>query len=62
MRQAELHRCRALQASVAAIAILVLTGQAQAQVANETGQNVNLLNLLSRFLSLNATPTGQATL
>jgi hypothetical protein len=61
MNSAELSRAYALRAGVAAVAVL-FSAHAQAQVANETGQNVNLLNLLSPFLSLNATPIGQATL
>src|SRR5215475_2399510 len=62
MNLTELSRVYALRAGAAAVAVLVFSAQAQAQVANETGQNVNLLNLLSPFLSLNATSTGQATL
>ncbi|UMY19406.1 autotransporter domain-containing protein [Methylobacterium organophilum] len=49
--------------SVAAIlAATIGAGAAQAQTANTTPANVNVLNLLSPFLGLNATATGQATL
>ena len=37
-------------------------GSALAQVANTSPANVNVLNLLSPFLNLNATATGQSTL
>ena len=50
--------------SVAAITIMTVgsTGVAQAQAVNTTPSNVNVLNLLAPFLSLNATAVGQATL
>ena len=49
-------------AAVLAIAAASLANPAEAQTANTTPANVNALNLLSPFLGLNATPTGQATL
>ncbi|GJE57438.1 MULTISPECIES: autotransporter family protein [Methylobacterium] len=51
--------------SVSIAAILAGTmgaGAARAQTANTTASNVNVLNLLSPFLSLNADATGRATL
>lgn len=47
---------------VSAFTSPALTSPALAQTANTTVANVNLLNLLSPFLSLNATPIGQQTL
>ena len=47
--------------SIGATGILI-SGPATAQQANTTPANVNVLNLLSPFLGLNATPVGQSTL
>ncbi len=55
-----------LLSTASAIAIgatgILIGGPATAQQANTTPANVNVLNLLSPYLSLNATPVGQATL
>ena len=55
-----------LLSTASAIAIgatgILISGPATAQQANTTPANVNVLNLLSPFLTLNATPVGQATL
>lgn len=49
--------------STAAILLSVASlAPAQAQTANVTPANVNVLNLLGPFLGLNASPVGQATL
>ena len=51
--------------SVSAAAVIVGTvglGAAQAQTANITGSNANVLNLLAPFLSLNGSTVGQQTL
>ena len=45
-----------------AIVAAALSLPAEAQTPNTTVANVNLLNLLSPFLNLNATPVGQSTL
>lgn len=52
-------------ASVSTLAILVASvssGTALAQTANISGSSATILNLLSPFLSLNATAVGQQTL
>ena len=52
-----------LAATTSIVAVALLAGHpAFAQTANTTVSNVNALNLIAPFLSLNATPTGQATL
>jgi subtilase-type serine protease len=62
------YKSRLLQSiSVLAVASIASIGAAQAASAivanpNTTLSNINVLNLLSPFLGLNATPTGQATL
>jgi hypothetical protein len=48
-------------ASLFAVA-MALNSPAKAATANTTAADVNVLNLLSPFLSLNATTTGQQTL
>ena len=48
--------------SVLAVAGVASIGGAHAQAANVTPANVNVLNLLSPFLGLNATGVGRATL
>ncbi len=48
--------------STALIVFVTSSVAAQAQTANTTVANVNVLNLLSPFLGLNATAIGQATL
>ncbi len=48
--------------SVLAVASVASVSGAHAQAANVTPSNVNVLNLLSPFLGLNATPTGRTTL
>lgn len=45
-----------------AVAAMAVNDGASAQTVNTTPSNVNVLNLLSPFLTLNATATGQATL
>jgi subtilase-type serine protease len=58
-----IFKSRLLQSiSVLAVASAASISGAHAQVANTTPSSVNVLNLLSPFLGLNATPTGQATL
>ena len=56
------RRVAATSVTLASLATLGFGGEAAAQTANTTVSNVNVLNLLSPFLSLNATPAGQATL
>ncbi len=57
------YKSRLLQSiSVLAIASAASIGAAHAQAANTTPSNVNVLNLLSPFLGLNATPIGRTTL
>ena len=51
-----------LSAAVGATIAAMMPTQALAQAANVSAANVEVFNLLSPFLSLNATPTGQATL
>ena len=55
-----------LLSTASAIAIgatgILIVCPAAAQQANTTPANVNVLNLLSPYLGLNATPVGQATL
>jgi hypothetical protein len=53
-------RLAQLVAVIAAAAAVV--SAAQAQTANTTGANVNVLQLLSPFLALNSTAVGQQTL
>jgi subtilase-type serine protease len=48
--------------SVLAVASVASVSGAHAQAANTTPSNVNVLNLLSPFLGLNATPVGRTTL
>jgi subtilase-type serine protease len=56
-------KSRLLQSiSALAIASGASIGTAHAQAANVTPSNVNILNLLSPFLGLNATPTDRTTL
>ncbi|MEW6643477.1 MAG: autotransporter domain-containing protein [Pseudomonadota bacterium] len=55
------HLKAPLLASTALVFVASIVS-AQAQTANTTGANINVLNLLSRFLGLNATAIGQATL
>jgi subtilase-type serine protease len=58
-----LSKSRLLQSiSVLAVASVASIGGAHAQAANVTPSNVNVLNLLSPFLGLNATPVGRTTL
>ncbi len=58
-----LSKGRLLQSiSVLAVAGVASIGGAHADPANVTPSNVNVLNLLSPFLGLNATSTGQTTL
>src|ERR1700761_5002383 len=58
-----LRKARWLQSiSVLAVASVTSISGAHAQAANTTPSNVNVLNLLSPFLGLNATPTGRTTL
>jgi subtilase-type serine protease len=58
-----LSKSRLLQSiSVLTVASLASIGGAHADPANVTPSNVNVLNLLSPFLGLNATPTGRTTL
>ena len=60
---AVIFKSRLLQSiSALAIASVASIGTAHAQAANVTPSNVNVLNLLSPFLGLNATPTGRTTL
>ncbi|MGO4717401.1 autotransporter domain-containing protein [Bradyrhizobium sp. 2TAF24] len=54
-------RARLLQSTALVVFVTSAVG-AQAQTANTTGANINVLNLLSPFLGLNATAAGQATL
>jgi subtilase-type serine protease len=57
------YKSRLLQSiSVLAVASVASIGGAQAQAANVTPSNVNVLDLLSPFLGLNATPVGRTTL
>jgi hypothetical protein len=62
MRFAKLNRRRALRVATLAGAVAGLAGTAAAQTPNTTVPNVNVLNLLSPFLSLDSTATGQQTL
>lgn len=62
MSVAELRKVSVLRGGIAAVALLIFAGQAQAQTANVTPENVAVFNLLSPFLNLNATPVGQQTL
>lgn len=58
-------RNKIFTSTVSTIAIMVATSfsqSAQAQTVNTTPANVNVLNLLSPYLSLNSTAVGQATL
>ncbi|MCJ2122870.1 phosphatase PAP2 family protein, partial [Methylobacterium sp. J-077] len=48
--------------SIAALTVAGFSSGVQAQTANTTPSDVNVLNLLSPYLALNATATGQATL
>ncbi|MBE7213061.1 MAG: phosphatase PAP2 family protein, partial [Gluconacetobacter diazotrophicus] len=48
--------------SIVALTAALASGSAFGQVANTTPANVNILNLLSPFLSLNASAIGNATL
>ena len=58
-----LSKSRLLQSiSVLAVASVASIGGAHAQAANVTPSNVHVLNLLSPFLGLNATPVGRTTL
>jgi subtilase-type serine protease len=58
-----LPKSRMLQSiSVLTVASIAAIGGAQAGPANTSPSSVNVLNLLSPFLGLNATPTGQTTL
>ena len=58
-----LSKSRLLQSiSVLTVASVASIGGAHADPANVTPSNVNVLNLLSPFLGLNATPTGKTTL
>ena len=63
MRRSVLNS-RFLQSSaiLAAVASAAAAGPASAQQANLTAANVNVLDLLSPFLTLNSTPIGQQTL
>ncbi len=56
-----IHSCL-LQSAAIIVVTTAAVGSARAQAANTTGANVNALNLLAPFLTLNATPVGQATL
>jgi hypothetical protein len=58
-----LSKSRLLQSiSVLTVASLASIGGAHADPANTSPSSVNVLNLLSPFLGLNATPTGKTTL
>ena len=58
-----LSKSRLLQSiSVLAVASVASIGGAYADPANTSPSSVNVLNLLSPFLGLNATPTGKTTL
>jgi subtilase-type serine protease len=58
-----LSKSRLLQSiSVLTIASIASIGGAHAEPANVTPSNVNVLDLLSPFLGLNATPVGRTTL
>ena len=58
-----LSKSRLLQSiSVLTVASFASIGGAHAQAANVTPSNVNVLNLLSPFLGLNASPVGRTTL
>src|ERR1700722_20087376 len=58
-----LSKSRLLQSiSVLTVASLASIGGAHADPANTSSSSVNVLNLLSPFLGLNATPTGKTTL
>ena len=60
---AVLSKSRLLQSiSVLTVASIASIGGAHADPANVTPSNVNVLNLLSPFLGLNANPTGKTTL
>ncbi|WP_243961388.1 autotransporter domain-containing protein [Methylobacterium sp. J-072] len=48
--------------SMAALMVAAYSSGVQAQTVNTTASDVNVLNLLAPFLSLNATAAGQATL
>jgi subtilase-type serine protease len=48
--------------SIVALTVAAFGPGAQAQTANTTGSDVNVLNLLAPYLTLNATSTGQQTL
>jgi len=48
--------------SIAALTVAAFGSGAQAQTANTTPSDVNVLNLLAPYLALNATATGQQTL
>ena len=48
--------------SIATLMVAAYSSDVQAQTANTTASDVNVLNLLAPFLSLNATAAGQATL
>ncbi|MBL8586690.1 MAG: hypothetical protein JNM23_08120, partial [Bradyrhizobiaceae bacterium] len=56
-----IHSCL-LQSAAIIVVTTAAVGSAKAQAANTTGANVNALNLLAPFFTLNATPVGQATL
>lgn len=56
-----IHSCL-LQSAAIIVVTTAAVGSAKAQAANTTGANVNALNLLAPFLTLNATPVGKATL
>ena len=58
-----IFKSRLLQSiSVLTVASVASISGAQAQAANVTPSNVNVLNLLSPFLGLNATGVGRTTL
>lgn len=61
-RERHTHVKRRFLQTTALVAFVLAASAAEAQVVNTTGSNVNVLNLLSPFLSLNDSAIGQATL
>ena len=61
MPYSEVRSC-SMRVAGLAVAVTVFAPSAWAQTANVTTSNVNVLNLLSPFLSLNTTVVGQTTL
>jgi len=62
MMRTQSNRARALRTTALVLVLGVVAAPAFAATQNTTQSDVNVLNLLSPFLSLNGTATGQATL